>query len=190
MQKHNRSRRLFLKKAGLAAPALALPIMALPTMAIPVAGLAAERSPYRLRLYHQHTREELDIVYRDGYRYRHDALEKISWLLRDFRSGEIYPIDRRLLNLLHQIQRYTGSVSAYEIISGFRSPKTNTMLRKHTSGVAARSLHMKGRAIDVRLTDLPTRDLREAALDIGRGGVGYYPKSNFVHLDTGRTRSW
>lgn len=195
MQNHCRDRRRFLKTVGFVTPAMALSAMApstmvLATLAIPVSGLAAERKQYRLRFYHQHTREQLDVVYRDGFRYRRDALEKINTLLRDFRTGQIHPIDPALLDILYAIQTQTGSVSEYEIVSGFRSPKTNAMLRNQTSGVAEHSLHVKGRAIDLRLTDLSTKVLRETALDLGRGGVGYYPKSNFVHLDTGRARSW
>ena len=185
MRKHCPHRRRFIKAVGLALPAIALP-----SIASSARGRSSADEPHRLRFYHQHTREELDIVYRDGHIYRRQALKKINTLLRDFRSGEIHPIDPSLLDFLEAVQKRTGSVGPYEIISGFRSPETNAMLRSQTDGVATRSLHMKGKAIDVRLTDIPTQALREAALALRRGGVGYYPKSNFIHLDTGRFRSW
>ena len=180
MQNSCPSRRHFLKVAGSVVPALALPASA----------FTADREPHQLCFYHQHTREKLDIVYRDSGAYLPDALEQISYLLRDFRSGEIYPIDPSLLDYLHAVKARTGSQSEFEIISGFRSPATNAMLRNLTDGVAKRSLHMQGKAIDVRMNDVPTASLRKAALNLRRGGVGHYPQSDFVHLDTGRFRSW
>jgi len=176
----NRGRRQLLKTAGLLMPA----------MAIPVLGYAAAREPGKLSFFHLHTHEKLDIVYREGTIYVPEALEEIDHLLRDFRSGEIHPIDPRLLDILQAIQKHTGRDGSFEIISGFRSPATNAMLRGQSLGVAKRSLHMQGKAIDLRMTDLSTKNLRKAALDLGFGGVGYYPKSNFVHLDTGRFRTW
>ena len=121
--------------------------------------------------------------------YVQDALAEINQVLRDHRTGEIYPIDRDLLETLHILQSELGS-TGWQVISGFRSPKTNAMLANKRGGVARRSLHMQGRAIDVRLTDVSTRRVRDAALALGAGGVGYYRKSDFVHLDTGRVRSW
>ncbi|MCC7488466.1 MAG: DUF882 domain-containing protein, partial [Gammaproteobacteria bacterium] len=114
----------------------------------------------------------------------------INHLLRDFRSGAVHPIDPRLLDVLHDVQAMSGSSGRYEIISAFRSPATNEMLRHKSSGVAQKSLHLQGQAVDVRLEGLATGTLRRAALSLGRGGVGYYPDSDFVHLDTGRVRAW
>jgi uncharacterized protein YcbK (DUF882 family) len=185
MQNPCPSRRRFLRATGLILPTIVLPAIALPT-----SSYAADRRPHRLLFYHQHTGESMDIVYRDKGLYHRAALEEIAGLLRDFRTGETHPIDPKLLDFLYAIREHTGSASEYEIVSGFRSPKTNAMLRNQTNGVAKRSLHMRGKAIDVRLTDVSTPILREAARDLRRGGVGYYPTSNFVHLDTGRTRSW
>jgi uncharacterized protein YcbK (DUF882 family) len=102
----------------------------------------------------------------------------------------VIDMDPALLDFLHAAQQRVGSTGTYEIISAYRSPRTNEMLRRNGGGVAKRSMHLQGKAIDVRLTDADTRDLRQAGLDLSRGGVGYYSKSNFVHLDTGRVRRW
>jgi len=102
----------------------------------------------------------------------------------------VHTIDFRLMEILAKIQRKTGSKGVYEVISGYRSPKTNKSLRSHSTGVAQKSLHLKGKAIDVRLTDLPTADLRDVAISLNAGGVGYYAESDFVHIDTGKVRSW
>jgi uncharacterized protein YcbK (DUF882 family) len=149
------------------------------------------RTPARqLKFYHTHTSEKLDIVYAENGRYVPEALAEVDRLLRDFRSGHVHPIDPRLLDILHDAQLRTGSTGHFEVISGFRSPATNTMLRQHSTGVAKNSLHLQGQAIDVRLTGASTRNLRRAAISTARGGVGYYPGSDFVHLDTGRVRTW
>jgi len=174
------SRRRLLKAAGILVPAMALPIP----------GYSAQRETGRLSFFHLHTHEKLDIVYREGDAYVPGALAEINYFLRDFRSGETHPIDPPLLDILQAINIRTGRDGDFEIISGFRSPATNEMLRSRSGGVAKRSLHMQGKAIDVRMTDLSTKGLREAALDLGLGGVGYYPQANFVHLDTGRFRTW
>lgn len=110
--------------------------------------------------------------------------------MRDFRTREEHPIDERLLQTLADLQGHFDRPGVYEIISAFRSPKTNRMLRNTTSGVAKNSYHMTGRAIDVRLTGVATSQLKEAAVDLARGGVGYYPGSDFLHLDLGPVRSW
>jgi uncharacterized protein YcbK (DUF882 family) len=143
-----------------------------------------------LSFYHTHTGERLRITYAEGGRHIPEALEELSRFLRDFRSGEAHPIDPQLLDNLHELQRLTGGRGPYEIISAYRSPQTNEMLRNASSGVAQRSLHMEGRAMDVRLRGVETRKLREAALGLQAGGVGYYPRSDFVHVDTGHVRAW
>jgi uncharacterized protein YcbK (DUF882 family) len=143
-----------------------------------------------LMFRHTHTDESLRVVYRSGGSYVPDALQQIDWLMRDFRTGEVARIDPGLLDILHALRTACGGES-FEIISAFRSPATNERLRKADGkGVATRSLHLDGRAIDVRLTGFHTAALRDAALALAAGGVGYYPESDFVHLDTGRVRRW
>jgi uncharacterized protein YcbK (DUF882 family) len=144
----------------------------------------------RLALYNIHTAEKLDIEYEVGGSALRDACAEIDHFLRDFRTGEVHPIDVALLDQLTDLHRTCGGRGHFEVISGYRSPHTNELLRQTSTGVAKKSLHLVGRAIDVRLSGVPTAQLRAAALAAGRGGVGYYPKSDFVHLDTGRKRSW
>jgi len=157
----------------------------------PAQGTAASASAERfLAFHHTHTDERLRIAYFARGQYLPAGLERIEWLLRDFRTGEAHPIDPRLLDTLFAVGLACGQ-ETFEIISGYRSPKTNAMLRKTGGGgVAKRSLHMDGRAIDVRLAGFSSARLRDAAITLGRGGVGYYPGSDFVHLDTGRPRTW
>lgn len=161
----------------------------LPAAALPGLATASAGQPRRLRFSHCHTSEKLDVIYSEDGSYLPDALDEINGLLRDFRSGEVYPIDTGLLDALHDLQARTGG-SVYEIISAYRSPSTNEMLRKTGGGVAKRSYHMRGMAMDVRLRGVDTAQLRKAALALKAGGVGYYPKSDFIHLDTGRVRFW
>jgi uncharacterized protein YcbK (DUF882 family) len=125
----------------------------------------------------------------DG-QYLPEALGKLDRLLRDHRSGEAHPIDPRLFDALHQLAGLAGREPEYEVISGYRSPASNAMLNANSSGVARNSLHMQGRAIDVRLRGVSCARLRDLAIPLQLGGVGYYAKSAFVHLDTGRVRSW
>jgi len=162
---------------------------ALPAAALPVPGLASTE-PRHLRFHHTHTGEKLDLVYHENGAYLPDALDEVNYLLRDFRSDDVFPMDPALLDFLHAAQNRVGSTASFEIISAYRSPATNEMLRKRGGGVAQKSQHLKGKAIDVRLTGVTSADLRQAGLDLARGGVGYYPKSDFVHLDTGRVRWW
>ena len=152
--------------------------------------LAGDGSPRTLSLRHTHTGESLSLAYANGSAYLADALARLSWFLRDFRSGESCAIDPQLLDRLHQLSGLTGTRVPFEVISAYRSPGTNEALRRRGAGVASRSLHLEGRAIDVRLADVSLADLREAATSLRAGGVGYYPRSGFVHLDTGRTRRW
>jgi uncharacterized protein YcbK (DUF882 family) len=177
---HCPSRRRFIKTLAVAAPAMALPGVSF--------ALAAE--PRRLRFYHTHTAEKLDVVYHENGTYLPDALGELNYLLRDFRSDEVVSIDPGLLDFLYAAQRRLDSNGTFEIISAYRSPATNEMLRRKGGGVAKRSMHLVGKAIDVRLTDADTRDLRGVGIQLARGGVGYYERSNFVHLDTGRVRRW
>jgi uncharacterized protein YcbK (DUF882 family) len=156
-------------------------------------GRAAALPPPRtcaLSLFHIHTREALSIDYRVDGIVIESAVHSLGHLLRDFRSGQTHAIDLDLLDKLALLYDRFGQRGRYEIISAYRSPRTNAALRRATTGVAENSLHMEGRAIDVRLVGTPTTKLRDAALELGSGGVGYYSQSNFVHLDTGPARSW
>lgn len=176
---HCPKRRKFLRTSTLVLPMAVLPGFAM-----------ASSQPRQLRFAHMHTGEKLDVVYHENGHYLPDALDQVNYLLRDFRSDEVFAMDPALLDFLHDSQQRLGSTGRFEIISGYRSPATNEMLRKRGGGVARNSQHLKGKAIDVRLRGIATADLRQASLELGRGGVGYYPKSDFVHLDTGRVRWW
>lgn len=172
----------------LGAGAAALVGMALPSVAS--AGITRKQGKRSLAFYNLHTGESLETVYWRHGIYRPEALKAVNWILRDFRTGTTMPIDRDLLDLLHRLERSVAVAEPFRIISGYRSPKTNAMLRARSSGVAKRSLHMEGRAADIALAGVPLSDLRGAALALRAGGVGYYPRSGFVHVDTGRVRHW
>lgn len=137
-----------------------------------------------------HTGESLAADYFRGGSYCEESLSSLNHLLRDFRTGDVAPIDRHLFDLLHDTAALAGQEARFEVISGYRSPATNAMLNSRSGGVAKRSLHMEGRAIDVRLQGYRTDKLRDLALAMRSGGVGFYRKSDFVHLDTGRFRTW
>ncbi|RIK96610.1 MAG: Twin-arginine translocation pathway signal [Burkholderiales bacterium] len=145
----------------------------------------------RLAFVNTHTGESLDVVYREGPRYLGDALAEIDRVLRDHRSGDVHEIDRALLDQLVQLRaRLDVGKRPFHVISGYRSPRTNAMLASRSSGVASRSLHLQGRAIDIRMPGVDLADVHRAALSMQAGGVGYYARSDFVHLDTGRVRRW
>jgi uncharacterized protein YcbK (DUF882 family) len=151
---------------------------------------ARAREERSLSLYHTHTGERLSVVYYADDRYLSDSLRQLNFLLRDFRNDEIREIDLNLLDLLHEVSRRVGGSRTVEIISAYRSAETNAMLRRRSNGVARNSLHMQGKAMDVRFRGVDLAQLQKAAMVLGRGGVGYYSRSNFIHLDTGRTRRW
>ena len=147
-------------------------------------------APRRIALLNLHTGERLDIEYfRDGA-YAPEALAAIEVLLRDFRNGEKHVIDPKLMDYLVDVAEKLGAPPVFSVISGYRSPETNERLHERSSGVSQRSLHMQGRAIDVRMSGVDCADLAARAQDLTRGGVGYYRASNFVHLDTGAFRTW
>ena len=154
---------------------------------LPQSLTAAVRKP--LSFYHTHTGERMDIHYTPG-EYSGSVRQALEYFLRDFRTGEIHPIDSRLFDSLCAIQDCCSRQTSIEIISGYRSPKTNALLRQKSAGVAKKSYHMQGRAIDIRLTGVPTPMLRDLAVNLHNGGVGFYQKSDFVHIDTGRKRNW
>lgn len=158
----------------------------------PRPALAAVIEVRRLSFNNIHTGETLSVDYWEKGRYLPDALAEVDHLLRDFRTGQVHPIAPELLDLLVQLRLRLQTVQPVHVISGFRSPATNAMLRaEHEhSGVATKSLHMQGMAIDIRIAGRELADLHRAALAERRGGVGYYPNSDFVHVDVGRFRSW
>lgn len=155
-------------------------------------GAVWARNPERrsLSLIHTHTGETLSTVYFENNQYIATELSRINWLLRDFRTGDVHPIDPAVLDILADLRALAARDDPYEVISGYRSPKTNAELRRRSSGVAEHSLHLEGRAIDVRLPGFPTERLHGLALGMQRGGVGFYPRSDFIHLDNGRVRQW
>ena len=176
------TRRQLLKSALIAAPTLIAS-----RYAAPVEAAAETRS---LALINTHTGESLELAYYADGGYLSEALRQLNHVLRDHRTGEEGAIDPALFDLLHQVARTARAEPSFEVISGFRSASSNEMLRTQSGGVARNSLHIKGMAIDVRLTGVDCRRLTDVALELARGGVGYYPKSDFVHIDTGRVRSW
>jgi uncharacterized protein YcbK (DUF882 family) len=176
-----RSRRRFLRRAAGGAGLLLAPLGALGAQA---------SAPRRVSFVHTHTGETLAAEYCRHGAYQASCLAQVARLLRDFRSGEVHSIDPRLLDILHGLQVLAGREVTYEVISGYRSPQTNAALRRSSAGVATHSLHMEGRAIDVRATGFPTRKLRDLALSLRGGGVGFYAREDFLHLDTGRVRTW
>jgi uncharacterized protein YcbK (DUF882 family) len=153
---------------------------------------AGDALPEReLELYNTHTRESAKVVYRRGEDYVPASLDRLELLLRDHRSGESHDMDVKLYDQLFDLATEAGVAPHYEIISGYRSPESNAkMAAREGSGVSKKSLHMQGRAVDVRLRSCPTAKLRDLALAARRGGVGYYEKSDFVHIDTGAFRTW
>ena len=156
---------------------------------------SASPSPheYRLRFYHTHTRERLEVVYRRGDQYIPEALDKLDHFLRDHRTGDVHHFDPHLFDLLHDLTAsLADSGGEIDVICGYRTPWSNEFLRTRSphTGVAQHSLHMQAEAIDIRLPGIPTSELRDAALRLHRGGVGYYRSSDFVHVDVGRVRRW
>jgi uncharacterized protein YcbK (DUF882 family) len=144
----------------------------------------------RLSFDNLHTGERLNTEYWADGGYIPDALTTINHVLRDFRTGDVHPIEPTLLDFLALLRAKLETDSALQVISGYRSPKTNAMLHEKSDGVASSSLHMEGMAIDVRIGGRQLAKVRDAALALAVGGVGYYPRSNFVHVDVGRVRRW
>lgn len=143
-----------------------------------------------LTVQNPHTGDKLSLTYFEQGRYISDALNEISFLLRDYRTGDVHPIDPELLDQLHDLKQMLGIYQPFDVICGYRSPLTNARLHAEHSGVANNSFHMHGRAVDIRVERFDLRRIHNAALAMHRGGVGYYPESNFMHLDTGSFRTW
>jgi len=144
----------------------------------------------RISLLNLHTDERCSVVYSEAGQRIPDALGEVNKVLRDFRTGEVHPIDPRLLDLMADLAVELDTTTPFHIISGYRSSKTNAMLNGKSSGVATKSLHMQGMAVDIRVPGRQLTKVRDTALSMKRGGVGYYAKSDFVHVDVGRVRRW
>ena len=181
------TRRKFLKTA-LKTTAAAATILAPVTVLAKTAPVA--RGERRLKFYNLHTGEHLRATYWVDGVYVPDEMTAINRILRDFRTGDIQRMDPHLMDLLFALQHKVDKRGTFHVISGYRSPKTNARLHRASNGVATRSLHMRGKAIDIRLPGVELGHLRQAALKLHAGGVGYYPNSNFIHVDTGRPRFW
>lgn len=185
-------RRSFLRISGLAV--LTAPVLAEAASAAPAAAASStaldslkERS---LSFYNLHTSESLKTTYWQGGDYLAPSMAEINRVLRDHRSGEAHKMDPKLLDLLCDLRLRLDTTEPFQIISGYRSPATNAMLNANSSGVATRSLHMDGKAVDIRIPKRNLSLVRNTALAMKAGGVGYYPSSDFVHVDVGRVRSW
>ena len=173
-------------------------ILILIALAVPAAAYSATgdrasdaNDVHRLRLDHTHTDEHLDVVYRVGDEYVPEAIDELEHFLRDHRTGTVHRIDPRLFDLLNDLTTTVGKPDAeIDIVCGYRTPSSNRYLRRRSRKVAKHSLHMEAMAIDIRVPGTTTRELRDAALSLGRGGVGYYPRKQFVHVDIGPVRRW
>ena len=181
--------RLGIRSCGLWAVMLAL----IPPLGQTTESARPSRLEYRLRFFHTHTHQRLDIVYRRGDTYIPEALDELDAYLRDHRTGDVHHFDPRLFDLLHELTASLHDSSGeINVVCGYRTPWSNEFLRtRHAhSGVARHSLHMQAEAIDIRLPGIATSAVRDAALRLHRGGVGYYRSSDFVHVDVGRVRQW
>jgi uncharacterized protein YcbK (DUF882 family) len=178
------SRRKFLQQGAGTLAVCLFPIQSL-------AAIIQNSDPQRqIAFYNTHTGESVDICYYDKGVYYTEALTKINHILRDHRADVAQPIDLRLLDALYAVKQRIRPQAPFHVISGYRSPTTNEMLRKTSHGVARNSYHTKGQAIDIRLPGCQTRRLRDVCIGMRTGGVGYYGGSDFVHLDTGPVRTW
>ena len=178
------TRRRFLQWGTLLVAGLTLPTS---LYAVPRPDSRGER---RLKFYNTHTRERLEVCYSRGDQYNRAAIRAVNHILRDHRTGEVHPIDLRLLDFLHGICSAVDQDCCLHVISGYRSPTTNAKLRRQSRGVARRSLHMVGHAADIRIPGVPTATIRDIAIDMRQGGVGYYSRPDFVHVDIGPVRAW
>lgn len=182
-ERYHSDRRGFLKAGLFATAALGFWTPALAQAATPAAGRA-------MKLTNIHTGEKFHGEYWYNGRYIPGAFGEIKSVMRDYRTGEIFPIDPRLMDILYVLQNRLENFTAFEVLSGYRSPKTNAMLRRISRGVAKHSLHMSGQAVDLNQPGTRLTSVHRAAIKLQAGGVGYYPKSDFVHIDTGRVRHW
>jgi uncharacterized protein YcbK (DUF882 family) len=180
-----------LKRSLLVGLAAVLTISTVPSILTASAAIPAGSATYRLRLYHLHTGEHLDVVYRIGEQYLPDRIAELDQFLRDHRTGEVKDYDVREFDLLHDLLAKLGKPdSEIDIVCGYRTPWSNNYLREHSRGVALHSQHMEAKAIDIRIPGIPTNKVRDAALSLQQGGVGFYKRSDFVHVDVGPVRHW
>ena len=186
------SRRKFLGFGALALGSLAATSVVTSPASAAIFGRGAEEfeGARRIAFRNSHTGETFSGVYRVGDKYLPDAFDRINIVLRDFRTNELFPIDPRVMDIIYTVHQMTRQSEPYEVLSGYRCPKTNSGLRSHSEGVAKNSLHMTGQAIDLRIPGFNTSQIRSLAVSLKAGGVGYYPKSNFVHMDSGDVRTW
>lgn len=176
------SRRGFLKIATIASATLFFP-----SIILGKTDVAYKKS---LSLYNIHTGENINTTFWADGSYIPEALSQMNHLLRDYRTSTATDMDTELFDLLYSIRTSFDTTKPFNVISGYRSPETNAMLNKHSSGVAKKSLHMQGKAIDINLPGHNLSDLKKIAMNLQQGGVGYYPSSDFVHVDVGRVRHW
>ena len=181
------TRRLFVQTAFAAGTGVGLTRLAIGESNAVAKNPLAERS---LELRNTHNREVVSVVYRRGDEYDTAALASLRHIMRDYRNGEAHDIDVALYDQLYDLAIAAKRDPRFDIISGYRSPDTNAKLAAASKNVARKSLHLQGRAIDMRLHRCSCADLRDLALDAAKGGVGYYKRSDFVHVDTGRFRTW
>lgn len=163
---------------------------ALSIAATPALALGRIQQPRRLALHNLHTDERLDVTYWKDGQYGRGAIAKLNNILRDHRSGDVAQMNLGLFDLLHDLQNKMHHDGRVEIISGYRSPRTNAMLANLSDGVATHSYHTKAMAMDIRIPGRTLRSVQNAALLMRRGGVGFYPSSDFVHIDVGPVRRW
>lgn len=180
------SRRHFLKRLTCGGATLAM--AGVPGIA--TASVRWLQVPRKLAFHNLHTEEKLSLTYFEQGNYVLGAVHELSHLLRDHRSGDVYMMDPALFDLLNDLQASLGGDKVFQVISGYRSPETNQLLNKRSSGVAKKSFHMQGKAIDIRVVGVDSQEVRRASIALARGGVGYYHQSDFVHIDTGRVRCW
>lgn len=179
----NLSRRFFLEKSSQI-------ILGLGTIGLPSICDAKVPGKRSLSFFHTRTQKRLNVTYAVGKSYNRRALTEVNSFLRDWQTNQVHVIDPRLLDILWSIQQEVGCKGVYEVVSGYRSPTTNRKLRRSHSGVAGQSLHMLGKAIDIRFSGCNIRNIRQCALAMKTGGVGYYAQADFIHLDSGEFRTW
>lgn len=177
-------RRKFIRMGLITAAAVVIPGNALSSVVEPVSGVRD------LHFYNVSTHEDLKVIYWKEGGYIPEALDEINHIFRDFRTGKVKAIKKELLDLLFNVRKNINADSPFHIISGYRSPGSNAILRKHNKSVARNSLHMYGKAVDIRVPGFSLRTLRREAMKLEQGGVGYYPRARSVHIDIGEVRYW
>jgi uncharacterized protein YcbK (DUF882 family) len=165
-------------------------VLGLGVVSVPSIGCAKALDKRALSFIHTRTQQELTLTYASGKTYDRNALAQINQFLRDYQTGQVHVIDPKLLDILWAVQQELGRKGVYEVISGYRSPRTNKGMRRTDHSVASHSLHMKGQAIDIQFSGAGIAQIHQCAMAMQTGGVGYYPQAGFVHLDSGAFRTW